>query len=372
MRRLLTIAESKQPMKRIIATLCLLAVPFATSCTSVSTYKHLVGTDDYEIARRESPDGAEETFRLRSGQAIRLTTKYERERPFLGFQTQELTKDRAARRGTKPYVGLLVTGTYPDSSAKLGGVLPNDVVVRVADKEVVYNEQLAAVEATLRDQQEVAIRVLRGDDEIELTLRTELLGETVSDVQDIRLEEPRPAPRPYAGVNLRGIPKVWAERMLGEGKNGVVVAEVEVGSPAWIAGIRGGDLIETMDGQPVPPVAEMSSMVAALGEQGQTTTWGVRREVGRTFDATIALEDYSGTARFAFPFVFSVHNTTYRDTWRLGMGLIAGNKNHYISDQSSRTVKTQNTFSALLGLIRVSTTPEETSVRLLWLIHFET
>lgn len=359
-------------MKRSIANLCLLAVPFATSCISSSTYQHLVGSDGYEISRHESPDGAEEIFRLRSGKAIRLTTSYERERPFLGFQAEELTKDRAARRGTKPYAGLLVTGSYPGSSAKLGGVLPNDVLVSIAGKEVVYIEQLAAVEATLSDQQEVPIRLLRGDDEIGLTLRANLLSETVQDVQDIRLEEPRPTPRPYAGVHLRGIPQVWAERMLGEGKNGVLAAEVEVGSPAWIAGVRGGDLIETMDGQPVPPVEEMSSRVAALGEAGSSTTWGVRREVGRTFAATIELEDYSGTASFVLPLVFNSSNTTYEDTWRLGMGLIMGNRNRYISDQTTRAVKTENTFSALLGLIHISSNPEETRVRLLWLIHFDT
>lgn len=349
-----------------------MAVPFATSCSSTSTYQHLVGSDDYEIARLESPSGAEEIFRLRNGKAIRLTTSYERERPFLGFQTKELTKDRAMRRGTKPYAGLLVTGSYPNSSAKLGGVLPNDVLVSITGKDVVYLEQLAAAEATLRDQQEVPIRVLRGDDEIGLTLRANMLSETVQDIQDIRLEEPRPTPRPYAGVNLRGIPKVWAEHMLGEGKNGVVIAEVEVGSPAWIAGIRGGDLIETIDGQPVPPVEQMSSLVAALGEAGSTTTWGVRRELGRTFEATIELEDYSGTARFVLPFVFNSSNTTYEDSWRLGMGLIMGNRNRYISDQATRTVKTENTFSALLGLIRVSSDADETRVRLLWFIHFDT
>lgn len=359
-------------MKRILAALCLTALPFATSCSSVSSYKHMVGSDDYEVARRTSTDGAEEIYRLRNGSTIRLTTKYDRDRPFLGFQTQELTKERAARRGTKPYAGLLVTGCYQDSSAKLGGVLPNDVLVSVDGKDTIYQEQLAAAEAALRAQQQVAVRVLRGDDEIELKLRTNMLSETVRDIQDIRLEEPSPAPRPYAGVNLRGIPKVWAERMFGEGKNGVVVAEVEVGSPAWLAGVRGGDLIETMDGQPVPSVDEMASRIAAMGEQGQETTWGVRREVGRTYEATIELEDYSGSAGFGIPLLISFENTTYKDTWRIGLGLIMGNKNRYVADQSSRLVKTQNTFSALLGLIRVSTTPEDTSVRLLWFIHFET
>ncbi len=113
-------------------------------------------------------------------------------------------------------------------------------------------------------------------------------------------------------------------------------------------------------------------MIAALGDAGQSTTWKVRREVGREYETTIYLDDYSGSKSFVFPFVFNTHNSTYEDHWRLGMGLIMGNRNRYISDQQSRTVKTKNTFSALLGLIRVSSTPAETRVRLLWFIHFDT
>lgn len=357
-------------MKRLLAV-CLLALPFAASCTSYSV-QHFVGSDDYEVARIESADGAVETFRLHNGRSLRVTTDYERDRPFLGFQVQEMTKPRAEQRGVKPYSGLLVTGTDEKSSARQAGVRNNDVLLAIDGQEIVYLDQLADVEAKLRDQQAVQVQLLRGAQEIQVELRANMLHENVRDSQEIALQSPPPSPRPYAGVKLRGVPSVWAERMLGEPRNAVIVSEVEVGSPAWLAGVRGGDLIETVDGAPVPEVDVLSQRIAAKGEAGQTMTWGVRREVGRTYEAEIALEDYSGTAGVGIPLLFSASNGVYEDKWRIGWGLIMGNRNNYVANQQTRRVETRNRFSALLGLFKVDSRPDETRVRLLWFIHFDT
>lgn len=358
-------------MTRLIA-LCLLALPFAQSCTSYSEKLYL-GSDDYELARHESPDGTRETFTVQNGRDLHITTNYERERPFLGLKVKELNKDRATRRGVKPYSGLLVTGTYPDSSARQGGVREGDVLMSLDGKETVYVEQLSSAEGQLSGNQEVALMVLRGENEmLDLKLRTNLLREQVTDRQDIVLESAPNNPRPYAGVNLRGIPSAWSEKIFGDQRNAILVSEVEVGSPAWLAGVRGGDLIEAVDGGAVPSLADLSHTIAAKGQAGATTTWRVRREAGRVHDAEIALWDYSGTSRFSVPLLFSSSNGVYEDRWRLGLGLIMGNRNSYDSDQSTRVVKTRNVFSALLGLIRVDSQPTETRVRLLWFIHINT
>lgn len=354
-----------------LTTALLLAVLCATSCTSVATYQHFVGTDGYELARQTAPGGVAENYFLSSGDSLRITTSYERQRPFLGLQVTELNGQRAQLRGVDPYSGLLVTGTYAKSSARLAGVLPNDVLLSVLDQPVIYREQLAVIEAQLSDQQEVRCLVLRGKDELTLTLRTNLLTEQVTDNQDIRLEVPPPPLLPYAGVQLRGIPRVWAERILGVGKNGVVIAQVEVGSPAWLAGIRGGDLLQTIDGEPVPDVVEASALLARLGAAGQVSKWCVRREVGNHYAATVALLDYSGTVGFGLPFVFHVVRETYESQWSLGLGLLMSNCNRYIADQQTRSANTRNDFSALLDLIHVTTTPDETRWCLLWFLDFE-
>ncbi|MFN3244451.1 MAG: PDZ domain-containing protein [Planctomycetota bacterium] len=357
-------------MKRLLAV-CLLLLPFATSCATYSV-QHFVGSDDYEVARVEAADGSVETYRLQNGRSLQVTTEYERERPFLGFQVVELTKPRAEQRGVKPYSGLLIQGTYTKSSARQAGARNNDVLLAIDGSEIVYLDQLAEAEARLRDQQEVQVRLLRGDQEIDVTMRANLLHEQVSDSQQIALRTPPSSPRPYAGVRLRGVPSVWAERMLGEPRNAVIVAEVEVGSPAWLAGIRGGDLIETVDGAAVPEVDELSQRIAAKGEAGQTMTWGVRREVGRSYEAEIELADYSGTSGIHVPLLFGASNGVYEDKWNIGWGLIMGNRNNYVADQQTRRVQTRNRFSMLLGLFKVDSRPDETRVRLLWFIHFDT
>lgn len=359
-------------MKPILFRLALLSLLFAgAGCTTYSE-QLFVGTDDYVIATRTAADGVRESFVLDGGRHLRMMTAREQQRPFLGFQVVEIDKGRAARRGVAPYSGLLVDDTYPESSARLAGIRTNDVLLQVGGREVIYLEQLREVEAGLADGQDVVCRVLRGDAELDVHLETQLLAETVSDVQGVQLEACPRTPRPYAGVTLHGIPAVWCERMFDDVEQAIVISQVEVGSPAWLGGFRGGDILVAVDGRPVPPVKEFAKRLRESGEGGATMAWKVRREAGTSYEGTVELADYSGTTRFHVPILWSSANGAYEDRWRIGWGLVMGNRNTYVSDQSTRRVETRNKFSALLGLIKVDSEPDVTRVRLLWVISFET
>ena len=101
--------------------------------------------------------------------------------------------------------------------------------------------------------------------------------------------------------------------------------------------------------------------------------WHVTRGTGAPFEATIDLHDYSGETNVWVPLVFWLENGTTSDKWSVGpFGLVMSNKNHYVGDSSTRNVETSNVFSMILGLIRVETKPDETEVRLLWFIKFDT
>ncbi len=363
-------------MTRTSCQFLLLAALALTSCVTYHG-QYYVGSDDYVMATKEGPNGAKEKFELVVGSArgdanLRVTTEFERERPFLGFQLLELDKQQAERRGVKPYSGLLVKGVYPKSSAEAAGVMAGDILTSIGDQETVYLPQVAEHESRLTADQNVTVKVLRGQTPLDLTLVAKLLKERVSESQDIPLEVPETI-RPYAGVNLRGIPLVWTEKIYGEKRNAIVVTNVEVGSPAWLAGIRGGDVIQKVDGAPSPTVQELAREIARRGEQEQPMRWQVTRRPGETFDADLHLEDYSGETNFWFPLVFCLENSAYSDKWSVGpLGLILSNRNHYVADSTSRTAKTRNVFSALLGLFHVETGPRETEVRLLWFIRFDT
>lgn len=359
-------------MPKPISLLLLLLTLWLPACRTWHASSFVAG-DDYVLATREA-EGKKETYRLHvRGTSLRVTTEQKVARRFLGLQVVEIDKAQAERRGVKPYSGLLVTGTYPKSAAAEGGIEAGDVVLAIGERETVYLGHVAAAEAGLRDGQGVVVKVLRGQQEQERTLQVRSIEEDVTETQDIPLERGATIEPPYAGVVLHGIPPVWCERIFGAARNAVVVTQVEVGSPAWLAGIRGGDVIETVDGQPVPNVSDLSRRIAEQGPSGTPMQWAVRRGAGETFVGNVELDDYSGEARFWFPFVVYVKNAVAEDCWTLGpLGLLMRNKNEYVAMSQSRRVQTRNVFSMVLGLFRVESGPSETEVRLLWFIRFDT
>lgn len=357
-------------MPRLSLSVVLAACSLLAGCRTYQT-SYTLGNADYTLASRDLPGGGRENFQI-AGDGLRVVRDFDRQRPFLGFKVRELDKPAAERRGVMPYSGLLVTETYPESSAAAAGVQAGDVLLSLHGTPTVYQKHVPDIEAKLTDGQVVDAKVLRGQDTLDLSLQVRLLTERVQDVQEVALDSHPPQPRRYAGATLRGVPAFWCERIFGAPREAVVVTGVEVGSPAWLAGVRAGDVIDQVDGAPVPPVAELSRSIVARGEAGESMRWSVRRGPGETHEGTLALRDYSGETNFVVPFVACYQNGTFRDSWSLLMGILMRNRNDYVADSQTRRVQTRNVFSALLGLIRVDSQPNETKVRLLWLIRFDT
>lgn len=364
---------SMRPRPIVWSWLCCLALLPACR-TYYSAYS--VGADETTLAEHER-DGRRETFQLVGlngvGRAsLRVITEQDRERPYLGLKLGELDKADAERRGVKPYTGLLVHEVVPDSAAAAAGVLAGDVLLAMDGVETVYVEQFQRLQAGLAVERPVATRLLRGQTPIDASIVVRTVRERVRDCEDVPLDPPTASERPYAGAELRGIPASWCERIFGTRRQAVVITSVEVGSPAWLAGVRTGDVIDEVDGQPVPTAAELSRSIAAAGERGASTTWRLRTGKDTHHDATLDLHDYSGEGHFTIPLLFDLENGVYEDRWSVGLGLLLHNRNHYVAESRSREPQTRNVFHALLGLLRVETSPDETEVRLLWLIRFDT
>ncbi len=361
------------PMQRLPFVLLLLVL--VTALPSCRTYhgSYHVGADDYLLAQREQ-NGKKESFHLiAAGNAsLRVTTEYDREKPFLGLKVGELDKTAAEHRGVRPYTGLVVLEVVPGSPAAEAGVMAKDVLQSLDGVETVYVDQFRKIVARLSAEQKVEAKVLRGQDVMDVALFTRMQRERVTDSEDIPLEPPTMTHRPYCGASLRGIPTSWCERIYGSARNAVVVTSVEVGSPAWLAGVRGGDVVDEVDGAPVPSAEELSRRIADAGPQGATMTWKVSRGPNDKHEAAIGLDDYSGESNLNVPLLLCVENGVFEDSWSLGLGLVMRNSNQYVANSRTRQVQTRNVFSAVLGLFRLESNPDETRVRLLWFIHFDT
>lgn len=84
--------------------------------------------------------------------------------------------------------------------------------------------------------------------------------------------------RAYLGIRIASI----------TGGNGVLVGEVVSGGPAARAGIRAGDVITAIDGQPAPSPDELASILAAH-RPGQQVTVSLLRQDGSQSKATVTL-----------------------------------------------------------------------------------
>jgi putative serine protease PepD len=88
--------------------------------------------------------------------------------------------------------------------------------------------------------------------------------------------------RPYLGVRV------------GETGNGVYIGTVYPGSPATKAGLKVGDVIQSVNGKPTPSSDELGSVLAGY-KPGQTVTLKVVHQSGSTDLVKITLGEYPGT-----------------------------------------------------------------------------
>ena len=175
------------------------------------------------------------------------------------------------RLGSKGQV--LVAEVSPGTPAEAAGLAPGDVLLSVAgyEPDTVDNlvDYMRRLVAGRRNTDEVRITVLRGDEELELTLA--LPSQTTPGGQP-------PAEGQNPGQNQRTI-------VLGvtvaETDNGLVITEVLEGSPAEQAGIQQGDAILAVSSRKVPTFAELREAVQAF-RPGEKVEVSILRE-GKAF-----------------------------------------------------------------------------------------
>lgn len=331
-----------------------------------------IGPDDCVLAKRR--EGAEvTTWRLETLADTRLfvAREFDRERAVLGLDAKEISKEDAERRGVKPYSGMLVTRVAPDSPAAVAGVLVHDIVLAMDGADVVYREQFDGAAAKLAPGGKLALRLLRGQQETNVEVVLGRVTARASEERRIDLDIPPTPVRAYAGATLRGIPADVCKAIYGAPRNAIVVTDVEVGSPAWVAGVRSADVIDQVDGEPAPDVRALSERIAALGVAGGSMRWTVRRGEGPQHEALVPLHDYQRGTAIRVPLLFCLDDGTFDDSWSLGpWGLLMNDQSRYVADKSTRAPRTRSIFRAVLGLLRVETSPQATEVRLLWFVQF--
>lgn len=171
-------------------------------------------------------------------------------RGWLGVTVQTVTPELAKSFGLKEGKGALVADVTKGSPADVAGIEQGDVIIEFNGKEIEEMNALPRLVAETPVGKKVKVVVIRNGARKELTVK---VGELTEEREEMQLAERE---TDKLGLVVSNITSEIAERLNVKVGSGVVVTEVEEGSPADEAGIRRGDIIKEVNKTPVKNVKE--------------------------------------------------------------------------------------------------------------------
>jgi serine protease Do len=181
-------------------------------------------------------------------------------RGYLGVHIQNLTDDLAKSFGLENTEGVLIADVAKDSPASKAGIKTGDVIVVFDGKPVKNVQQLRNMVALTLPGTQVQVVVVRDREKRELTVTIgELAEEQVASVEGSGLLE-------KLGFAVQDLTPELAQQFGYEEGGGVLVSQVEAGSPAAMVGIRPGTLIRQVNRQPVHNTEEFMQALAKSEE----------------------------------------------------------------------------------------------------------
>jgi len=181
------------------------------------------------------------------------------DRPFIGATFDAVTSEVAEALGLERARGALVSQVQPGSPAEKAGMKPGQVVTAVNGVPVEHPDALGYRLATVGIGGTARLTVVNNGKDEELTLSLDRAPETTP--RDERLIEGR---NPFSGAVVANLSPRVAEDLrmpVNRASAGVVVTEVNRGSPAARIGLQPRDIIVEFNGTAVASTEALASLV---------------------------------------------------------------------------------------------------------------
>ncbi len=189
-----------------------------------------------------------------------LKTKGKVTRGWLGVSIQNISDEIAKSMNYKNKSGVLVTDVFKGDPADKAGIKVGDIITEINGKVVKDTHELLLITAALRVGEKANIKVVRDSKEIFFQI---VVAER-KDKPEIALAQKSGG---YFGLQVQEITKDLAKQLGISQNGGVIVTEVEEGSPADNVGIQSNDIIIQVNKVKILSLKQYSAEMAKAAEK---------------------------------------------------------------------------------------------------------
>ena len=321
------------------------ARPYSTASTAWTNNVH----KGVVLATISDDDGTEQTWRAYPGNnthpRVELSGNKVFTVPKLGVRSSSVTRERAEAFGTTPFRGTWISSVESDKPAALAGITAGQIVLKVNGQDINGSEQFSDVISSIGVPGEPLILTVLSKRKPGDPIDTEQTAEVAvapyaaktsrGTTDSIRLETSMGV-QLYTGMQAALVKQELANTIFGSLHDVTMVTGIVPGSPAYFAGLRAGDRIVKLDGQPNPSLQDVRAAILARVKTQLPTA--EHYDLARDLKRPLNTEDLSDTIQLQVDGPLGMHNAT------MSVDMIGERSRFYIpivvgyetSDQNSR------------------------------------
>ncbi len=187
-------------------------------------------------------------------------------RGWLGVHIQPVSQEVAQSLGISRDAGILVAGVDKQGPAAEAGIRAGDVILQFGGKALDDFRELPHLVANTKAGSSVKLRILRQGDE--RTVSVKIGNMPGQDRVVLNTEDADGDASPRIGLHVASLNKTAREKYgIPEDRNGVLVVDVERGSPAEQAGIQTGSVVSMVGQEPVVTPADLAGKIEQVAAQ---------------------------------------------------------------------------------------------------------
>jgi serine protease Do len=184
-------------------------------------------------------------------------------RGWLGVMIQTVTPEIAKGFGLDEATGTLVGDVLKDGPAEQSGIERGDIITSFDGQPVDGPNSLKNIVAATDVGKKVDVVVIRNGKEKTIEVK---VGEQAAEGMQASAEESSETVTKF-GISVQALTAEIAEQLGYAEENGVVISDVEAGSPAAEAGLRRGDLIKEIDKVEIESLGDYKKAMDKVGDE---------------------------------------------------------------------------------------------------------